>query len=234
MRSLFVTGTDTGVGKTLVACALVHAFKMQGLKVAAMKPVASGSERTALGLRNGDAVALQQAANVSADYAAVNPYCFEAAIAPHLAARQLGLAIELPRLIHCYQQLAANADMIVVEGAGGWRVPREPHGYLSDFPEALQLDVVLVVGLRLGCLNHALLTAEAIERAGKCRLIGWIGNVIDPEFAPLEANLETLRERLPVPDCGLIQYQSRPKAEPAASSLDIERLGKAQQLGNLS
>lgn len=225
VRGLFITGTDTGVGKTLVACALVHALKARGLKVAAMKPVASGSERTAAGLRNADALALQQAANVAASYAAVNPYCFEPAIAPHLAARATGVAIEVPHLINGYRQFADAADVVVVEGAGGWRVPLEPNGYLSELPEALQLEVVLVVGLRLGCLNHALLTAEAIERAGRCRLVGWVGNRVDREFAPLQANLDTLIQRLGAPCLGVIDHQPEPDALRTAPQLNIELMG---------
>jgi dethiobiotin synthetase len=225
-RGLFITGTDTGVGKTLVACALVHALKARGLKVAAMKPVASGSERTSVGLRNADALALQQAANVAASYAAVNPYCFEPAIAPHLAARAAGVAIEVPRLIDGYRQLAELADVVVVEGAGGWRVPLEPGGYLSELPEALQLDVVLVVGLRLGCLNHALLTAEAIEHAGRCRLLGWVGNEIDPEFSCMQQNCNSLSELLPAPCLGFFPYAPMPNPEAC-----VDKLTSLKQVG---
>lgn len=223
-RSLFVTGTDTGVGKSLVACALIHAFQARGLRVAGMKPVASGSARTPQGLRNDDALALHAAANVHAAYAEVNPYCFEPAIAPHIAAVEAGVDIQVPRLIAAYEQLAARADLVVVEGAGGWRVPLAPHGYLSDFPEALQLEVVLVVGVRLGCLNHAILSAEAIARGGRCRLAGWIGNLIDPSCARLDANLATLHERLPAPCCGIVQYQTPPDPVRIATALQLESL----------
>ncbi len=141
-RGIFITGTDTGVGKTLVSCALIHSFVSRGLKVVGMKPVASGSEQTPEGLRNDDALAMQSAANVTAEYGLINPYCFAPAIAPHLAARQAGQEIGLSRLRSAYQQLEKLADVVVVEGAGGWRVPSEPVGYLSDFPEALRLDVI--------------------------------------------------------------------------------------------
>lgn len=204
-RNLFITGTDTGVGKTLVSCALIHALKVRGLSVAGMKPVASGSEPTPDGLRNADALALQRAANVAAEYAIINPYCFEPAIAPHLAAQQTGTIIELLKLQNAYQQLAQRAEVVVVEGAGGWRVPLEPQGYLSDFPELLQLDVILVVGLRLGCLNHALLTAQAIQ-SGPCRLRGWVGNHAEAGFAQAEANLITLTQRLSVPCLGVLPF----------------------------
>lgn len=222
-RSLFITGTDTGVGKTLVSCALIDAFKARDLKTVGMKPVASGSEQTPLGLRNDDALALQQAANVPADYDIINPYCFAPAIAPHLAARQVGVPIELPKLESAYSQLKAQADVVIVEGAGGWRVPLEPEGYLSDFAEALRLDVVLVVGLRLGCLNHAVLTAEAI-RSGPCRLVGWVGNTIDPEFAPLQDNLATLTQRLPAPCLGVLPYAVHPDPAQLSGLIDLSRL----------
>ncbi len=127
----------------------------------------------------------------------------------------------------CYEQLAAQADVVIVEGAGGWRVPLES-GYLSDFPEALQLDVVLVVGMRLGCLNHALLTTEAIEASGRCRLVGWVGNVIAPEFAPLEANLDLLKRRLNAACMGVIPHLHEPSALTPADLLDISMLNPRQ------
>ena len=202
-RGIFITGTDTGVGKTLVSCALIHSFVSRGLKVVGMKPVASGSEQTPEGLRNADALAMQSTANVTAEYGLINPYCFAPAIAPHLAARQAGQEIGLSRLRSAYQQLEKLADVVVVEGAGGWRVPSEPVGYLSDFPEALRLDVILVVGLRLGCLNHALLSAQAIQ-SGPCRLAGWVGNHVEATFVEADANIATLQQRLEVPCLGII------------------------------
>lgn len=222
-RTFFITGTDTGVGKTLVSCALIQGLKARGLRVAGMKPVASGSEMTAQGLRNSDALALQSAANVSTDYRLINPYCFEPAIAPHLAARQIGVTIELPILQRAYGQLAAQAEVVIVEGAGGWRVPTEPNGYLSDFPEAERMAVVLVVGLRLGCINHAVLTAEAIH-AGPCRMIGWVGNGIDPSFGPLQANLDTLRERLSAPCLGVLPHAVSPDAVTLSQRLNLDTL----------
>jgi dethiobiotin synthetase len=222
-RGVFITGTDTGVGKTLVSCALIHALVAQGLRVVGMKPVASGSEATSEGLRNEDALALQRVANVVVDYAVMNHYCFAPAIAPHLAARQVGQHIDLSHLLSAYQQLDSLADVVVVEGAGGWRVPSEPTGYLSDFPEALKLDVILVVGLRLGCLNHALLTAQAIQ-SGSCRLVGWVGNHVEPDFPEAEANLQTLEQRLGAPCLGLIPYTASPRAEDTVAALNIELL----------
>jgi len=218
-RSFFITGTDTGVGKTLVSCALIHALITRGLKVAGMKPIASGSEWLPQGLRNSDALSLQQAANVAADYQLINPYCFAPPIAPHLAARQANAVIEMPVLQRAHAALASQADVVIVEGAGGWRVPL-PSGYLSDFPEAEGMAVILVVGLRLGCLNHAVLSAEVIQ-AGRCRLVGWVGNGIDPEFALLQENLETLRERLPAPCLGVLPNAAAPDARALSGLLDV-------------
>jgi dethiobiotin synthetase len=211
------------VGKTLVSAALIHAFIAHGLKVTGMKPVASGSELTTQGLRNSDALALQQAANVPADYDAINPYCFEPAIAPHLAAQQIGVSIELSMLQQAYRALAARSEVVIVEGAGGWRVPLTPSGYLSDFPEAEHMSVVMVIGLRLGCLNHAVLTAEAIQ-SGPCKLVGWVGNSIDPAFALLQQNLDTLRDRLPVPCLGVLPHAAEPDALALSKLLKMEGL----------
>ena len=222
-RGIFITGTDTGVGKTLISCALMHALVAEGLPVVGMKPVASGSELTPEGLRNEDALALQRAASRLVDYALVNPYCFAPAIAPHLAARQAGQHLELAHLTSAYRHLEALAEIVVVEGAGGWRVPSEPTGYLSDFPEALQMDVILVVGLRLGCLNHALLTAQAIQ-AGPCRLLGWVGNHMQPAFTDADANIDTLKQRIQAPYLGVIPYMAIQSVQDAARCLDIGRI----------
>lgn len=218
-RGIFITGTDTGVGKTLISCALMHALHTKGVQVVGMKPVASGSEHTPDGLRNEDALALQRAASKHVDYALVNPYCFAPAIAPHLAARQAGQHLEVAHLTSTYRRIEALAEIVVVEGAGGWRVPSEPAGYLSDFPEALQLDVILVVGLRLGCLNHALLTALAIQ-TGPCRLLGWVGNHLEPVFTEADANVQTLNQRLGAPCLGLIPYMASLSVQGAAARLN--------------
>jgi dethiobiotin synthetase len=200
----FVTGTDTGVGKTLIAAALMKQQAALGLRVAGMKPVASGCYPTAAGLRNEDAVLLDQQATARHPYSRVNPYAFAPAIAPHLAALAVGVTIDMGLLVSSYHELALGADVVIVEGAGGWRVPIGPDGLLSDFPEVLGLDVILVVGLRLGCLNHALLTCEAIAGGGKSRLVGWIGNGIDPAFSPRDENIEALRRRIPAPCLGIV------------------------------
>ena len=198
-RGLFVTGTDTGVGKTRVAVALIHALRAQGLRVAAMKPVSAGSEPGEL---NEDVTALLQAANVAADIRDVNPYAFDQPVAPHIAAAQAGVRIELAVITAAYSRLAAAADVVVVEGAGGWRVPLNEAKDMADLAQALGLPVVLVVGLRLGCINHALLTAESIARR-QVPWAGWVGNHIDPAMACQAENLAALRARLPGPCLGV-------------------------------
>src|SRR5512145_2051284 len=195
-NGIFITGTDTGVGKTVTTAALLRLAGRRGLRAVGLKPVASGSERRPPGLRNIDAETLRAAAPVTLPYEAVNPFCFEPAIAPHLAARESGTAVRLEDLLTWYRSASAAADVALVEGAGGWRVPLHPDGFLSDLPEALGLDVVLVVGLRLGCLNHARLTYEAILRAGRCRFAGWIANEIDPTYERREDNVSTLEALL--------------------------------------
>jgi dethiobiotin synthetase len=213
-RGLFVTGTDTGVGKTRVAVALIHALRAEGLRVAAMKPVSAGSPPGGL---NEDVAALLQAANVAADVRDVNPYAFEPAIAPHLAAAQAGVRIELAVIAAAYARLAARADAVVVEGAGGWRVPLNEHEDMADLAQRLALPVVLVVGLRLGCLNHAVLTAESIARR-QVPWAGWVGNHIDPAMAQPAANLEVLHARLPGPCLGVQAFSADPAFSPDASS----------------
>jgi len=201
-RGLFVTGTDTGVGKTRVAVALIHALRAQGLHVAAMKPVSAGH---APGELNEDVVALMQAANVVAEVGDVNPYAFAEPVAPHLAAHRAGIRIELPVIAEAFSRLAAAADVVVVEGAGGWRVPLNERDDMADLAQVLALPVVLVVGMRLGCLNHALLTAEAIA-SRHLPWAGWVGNHIDPAMAQQAANLEALRARLPGPCLGVQRF----------------------------
>jgi dethiobiotin synthetase len=202
---LFVTGTDTGVGKTRIAAALCVAYAATRKRVAAMKPVASGCMQTSAGLRNEDAEALRAAMTVRAAYRDVNPYAFEPAIAPHIAAMEAGCPIDFGLLDGCYERLCLPSDVIVVEGAGGWLAPLDATRTFADLAVRWQLDVILVVGLRLGCLNHALLTAEAIEARG-LRLAGWVGNSVDPDFERREANTDTLRSRLAANCLGIFPY----------------------------
>lgn len=197
-HGVFIAGTDTGIGKTFVAAGLAAALAQEGRRVAVMKPVAAGALATADGLRNEDALALIAAAGSSAPYGDVNPVCLPDPVSPHLAAARAGRRIELAPLRAAAARLAANADFLLVEGAGGWRAPIGDDTTMADVARALGLPVLLVVGLRLGCLSHAQLTAEAI-RADGMRLAGWIGNVIEPGLSGLEANVEWLSRRIGEP-----------------------------------
>ncbi|MBS0380134.1 MAG: dethiobiotin synthase [Proteobacteria bacterium] len=190
-RGLFVTGTDTGVGKTVVACGLVRALVAAGHRVGVLKPVASGSDRTPKGLRNEDAEQLLACANLGQTYEEANPYCFEPPISPHIAADEAGIAIDIDKIGDIYREIAARADWVVVEGAGGWLAPVGREAVMADLAGALRVPVLLVVGLRLGCLNHAALTRESI-RSGAAAFAGWIGSAVDPGFARPAANLARL------------------------------------------
>jgi dethiobiotin synthetase len=222
-RGFFITGTDTGVGKTLVACALVHAFTQQGRRVAGMKPVAAGAVHTAEGWLNEDVTRLRAAANVSAALTLLNPYCFEPAVAPHIAANEAGVEIDLEVIARAYAQLAAQSDIVIVEGVGGFCVPLNAKQDSADLAVRLALPVLLVVGMRLGCLNHALLTAAAIRARGLA-LAGWIANRIDPHYERVDANISALVERLGAPLCGDIEYAAAPATERASRELDLAQL----------
>jgi len=218
--AFFIAGTDTDAGKTTVACGLLYAARRAGLSTAAAKPVASGCEATPAGLRNGDALALLGECSLALDYAEVNPFAFAPAIAPHLAAREVGVELNAAALLAPVREvLARGADFTLVEGAGGWRVPLAGRESLSDLAVALGLPVILVVGVRLGCINHAVLTAEAIARDG-LELAGWVANVVDPATSRLDENLATLAERLPAPCLGCIPHL--PEASPAAVAAHLE------------
>jgi dethiobiotin synthetase len=223
MKPLFVTGTDTGVGKTLVAAAIVRGLAESGLRVVGMKPVASGCVETPEGLRNEDALALQAASNLRSRYSDVNPYAFVPAIAPHIAAGEAGVEISLDRLEHAYERLALSADVVVIEGAGGWLTPLDSQRTLADFAAQLDADVLLVVGLRLGCINHAVLTARAVQAAG-LRLCGWVGNAIDPRFERRDANLKTLSATLRVPCLGVVSHAGHPTPAATVPQLDLGAL----------
>jgi dethiobiotin synthetase len=192
---LFVTGTDTGVGKTLVACALLHAYAKRGLRVVGMKPIAAGAEVKNGVLINDDVEQLIAASNIEAPRALVNPYCFEPPIAPHIAAGIEKLDINIRHLCECHQSLSALAERVVVEGAGGFCIPLNESETSADLAQQLALPVVLVVGMRLGCLNHALLTAEAIRARG-LTLAGWVANHVDRDMAYADENVMALQARL--------------------------------------
>ena len=202
---VFIAGTDTGVGKTRVAAALLRTWAQRGLRVAGMKPVAAGAALHGQIWRNEDAEALYAAASVRAPWEWVNPYCFAPSIAPHIAAQQAGVRIEPARISAAFDELRARADRIVVEGAGGLLVPLNEDVDMADVAGLLGLPVVLVVGMRLGCLNHALLTAEAIAARG-LKFAGWVANSIDPGMAEVEANLALLEQRIAAPCIGHLAY----------------------------
>lgn len=223
MRGLFVTGTDTGVGKTLVTVALMRALVHSGLKTAGMKPVASGSLRTPEGLRNDDALQLQAAANLPRPYELVNPYAFAPPIAPHLAAREAGVSIEMPRILESYRRLGEGADVVIVEGVGGWQVPLAKNFALPDLARALALPVVLVVGLRLGCLNHAHLSARAILADG-LTLAGWVANGLDPNFERRADNVATLEQVIPAPMLADFPWMQAADSGRLALKFDAEQI----------
>jgi dethiobiotin synthetase len=209
-RAYLVVGTDTGVGKTYVSSALVRHFVSAGFKAAGMKPIASGCDEVDGQYINEDVTALMQASNVNAPLDTVNPYRFFPAIAPHIAAQQAGVAINTDVIFAAYQQLSTLADRVVVEGAGGFLVPLNAHQTLADMAVQLNIPVILVVGMRLGCINHALLTIEAIKARG-LTLAGWVANQVDPEMAMFEQNLQTLAQRIPAPCLSVVHYQQTPK-----------------------
>ncbi|WP_312936140.1 dethiobiotin synthase [Pseudomonas sp.] len=223
-HAYFIAGTDTDVGKTTVAAGLLHAAAARGLSTLGAKPVASGCVLTAAGLRNADAMALIEQSTLKLPYEQVNPFAFEPAIAPHLAAREAGITLAVDALAAAMVEvLAQGADFTLIEGAGGWRVPLSGQASLSDLALALQLPVILVVGVRLGCINHALLSAEAIARDG-LQLAGWVANVIDPQTSRLAENLASLTERLGAPCLGQVPKLEQASAAAVARHLQLDRL----------
>ena len=218
-HGLFITGTDTGVGKTRVATALLRAFARRGLRAVGMKPVAAGCERIDGALVSEDVAALVAASNVNLPVDLINPYRFQPAIAPHLAAELAGETISLQKIRDAYVVLAARADRVVVEAAGGFLVPLNEHQDFGDLARLLELPVLLVVGMRLGCLNHALLTAEAVQRRG-LQFAGWVANRLDAQMPAFEQNVDALRERLGVPLLGTIPFGIE-DAEAGACFLDL-------------
>ncbi len=217
VRGCFITGTDTGVGKTWVSLGLMRALKDLGLSVGGMKPVATGSRVTTAGLRNRDAERISAEATERFPYALVNPYAFAPAIAPHIAAKEAGTVIALDRIVSAHDGLTARVACVVVEGVGGWRVPLNDHQGIADLALALGHPIVLVVGLKLGCISHSLLTAGAIAADG-ARLAGWVANQLDPNYERVDETMETLRQRLSGPCFGHIAWRER---------LDVLALGRS-------
>jgi dethiobiotin synthetase len=221
-HGFFVTGTDTGVGKTLIACALLRAFARTGKSVVGMKPVAAGRE----GGRWADVEALAQASTMNARREIVNPYAFEPAIAPHIAAEFAGVAIALEPIANAYAELSRSADVVVVEGAGGFLVPLNATQTGADLAMRLGLPIVLVVGMRLGCLNHAMLTRRQIE-ASRLRCAGWVANCILPDMPHLEGNIRALEQRLDCPLLGVVPFRQNQSAAQASRLLSLELLLEA-------
>lgn len=218
-KGFFVTGTDTGIGKTTISCALLHVFAAQGKKVAGMKPVAAGRE-------NGqwlDVELLLAASSVNVARQHINPYAFDSPIAPHIAAQQAGVEIDLAVIRRAYWELSAEADIVIVEGAGGFLVPVNQHQTGADLAKILNLPVILVVGMRLGCLNHALLTAQAIKAAG-LTLAGWVANCIDPQMLVLAENIATLEQRLDGPLLGVVPFDLEMGIQKNINFQDVVRL----------
>ena len=251
----FVTGTDTGVGKTLIACALLHGFAAQGKRVVGMKPIAAGGSLRSNGVptggddlaqplvgckspaklllagaagcnaeeQNEDVLQLRAAGNVAVGYGQINPYLFLPAIAPHIAAQRAGVTINFSRIAQSYQELAARADVVIVEGAGGLCVPLNAQQDSAELIRELGLPIILAVGMRLGCLNHALLTVEAIAARG-LTLAGWVANLIEADMPMCEENIAALRQRIAAPLLGTVPYMTRVDARVAAKCLNLELL----------
>lgn len=205
MRSCFIAGTDTGVGKTRVTVALMTALKQQGLQVMGMKPVAAGCMHTPDGLRNTDAELIRSCCCKQPPYPLVNPYALKAPVAPLFAARAARVRIDKSVIESAFRQLADRGDAVIVEGIGGWRMPLGPDWQLSDIVRSLQLQVILVVGLRLGCINHALLSKEGISADG-LSVAGWVANQIDPEYGMIDQTLELLSTKLQAPLIGMVPF----------------------------
>ncbi|WP_081960878.1 dethiobiotin synthase [Nitrincola sp. A-D6] len=221
-QAYFITGTDTDVGKTLVTTALLYQAGQRQLQTIGLKPLAAGCEQTPEGLRNADALLLQQYASVALSYDQINPVALEAAVAPHIAAA--GRQLSADRLAsYCRGALMQKADLVLVEGAGGWRVPLNPRENLSSLAQLLELPVILVVGMKLGCLNHALLTLEAIARDGM-QLAGWVACQTDAEMLCLNENIATLQQRIRAPLLGVIPWLEQPDPAIASNYLDLTRL----------
>ncbi len=223
-KTYFVTGTDTDAGKTVITCGILAAACAKGLTTLALKPVASGCQQTEAGLRNADAQALMEAMTLSLPYEQVNPLAFTPPIAPHIAAKESGVLMTVDRLAgYCRGALMHRNDLALIEGAGGWRVPLNNREMISALTGALNTPVILVVGMKLGCINHALLSVEAIARDG-ARLAGWVANQIEPDLTRYEENLQTLKDFIPAPCLGSVPFLKEHSAASVAAYLDIEAL----------
>ena len=219
-KGYFITGTDTDAGKTWISLGIIEALKQQGKKVGVMKPISAGCEQTENGLRNQDALLLQQHSNIELDYDTINPYAFEPAIAPHIAAADAGIRMDIESLYQKLQTIEQQSDCIVVEGAGGWLVPLNDFQTMADLAKRFELPVILVVGMQLGCINHALLSVEAIRATG-LPLIGWVANQVSAEMNRLDENIETLQQMIEAPMLGHIPHLETFDAAAIAANISL-------------
>jgi dethiobiotin synthetase len=219
----FITGTDTEIGKTLIASALLHTLSLRGVRVAGMKPIAAGAVMHEDGLRNEDAEQLAAAASVILPAALATPFLLSEPVAPHVAATLEDVQLKITHILDCFQEVCSRAECVVVEGVGGFRVPLSDMADTADLAQQLSLPVILVVGMRLGCLNHALLTAEALTSRG-LTLAGWVANVVDPEMIHRDANIAALKQRLKAPLLGIVPRLSQANATTAAEHIDFSQL----------
>ena len=206
-KAVFITGTDTGIGKTFYSCKLLQALNAAGCSTLAMKPVAAGAVKEQDILRNEDAIKLQQAASIKISYKEVNPYCFPLAVSPHIAAADAGSIIELEYAYDQFLKLYGKADVLLVEGVGGWQVPLNDTQTVANLAARFQIPVVMVVGIRLGCINHALLTASSIQQLS-VPFAGWVANILEPDMQALRENILTLQQIISAPLLDVIQYQA--------------------------
>ena len=202
-KGFFITGTDTGVGKTWATVALMRYFKAQGLSVIGMKPVAAGCEWQNGLLHNEDALLIQENASFMLDYNEINPYAFEMPVSPHLAAMKN--TVQLDVLIQAFNSVKDKADVLLVEGAGGWLAPLSNACDIADLAKALQLPVVMIVAIKLGCINHARLTYQSIKASG-CECAGWLAMCVEPDMSMLDGNIESIKNKISVPLLGVLPY----------------------------
>ncbi|MBL1261434.1 MAG: dethiobiotin synthase [Thiotrichaceae bacterium] len=219
-KGFFITGTDTGIGKTFVSCAMLRALADKGASVGTMKPIAAGCDQSANGWRNDDALQLMKHINVDLNYQQINPVALPSPIAPHLALEHLNQTVTVKKLSDYFENIKNCADYFIVEGAGGWLVPLNETESMADVPKAFGLDIILVVGMRLGCLNHALLTAAAIEQNGN-HLVGWVANIIDPSMLMIEKNILTLKKSIKAPLLGTLPHMDTKEIDAASQKLEV-------------
>ena len=220
MNGFFITATDTDAGKTRVAAGVLHVLAARGHTTAAMKPVSAGCHETTQGLRNEDALILQRQATLALPYEHVNPYAYAPMMAPHIAAARSGQLIDIDHIKKIFDDVARRVDYVIVEGAGGWQVPINEHETMANVAQALALPIILVVGMRLGCLNHALLSVESIAHH-RLPLAGWVANTRFIGVAALQHNIEALRVRINAPLLGVVPYLENVDAESVGRYLDL-------------